>query len=297
MGFQPRMHNRIEGFSILGGLKRLSFPGMTADLWDVACAPEAGGFYLGEDPRLFIVLSATGDERRSLRLSAPGLDAAEAGPGLSPSLSYVPAGLGLRGEMRAVRTLRHLDLHIGREALAERLGEGADPRALSIPRLLQPSPELLPVARLLAVECEAAQPLLPLYAESLALALLIGLLRLPAPAAPMRAGLAPWALRRVVDFIEAHCQRAIRLEELAGLAGLSPSHFCHAFKASTGMGAHRYQMEARLARARTLLKAGRLSISEIATETGFADQAHFTRAFRHLSGTTPARWARLHRDA
>lgn len=291
MGFQPRMHNRIEGFSVLGGLKRLSFPGMTADLWDVACAPQAGGYYLGEDPRLFIVLAATGGDGRSLRFSAPGLEAAEAGP----SLSYVPGGLGLRGEMRSVRTLRHLDLHVHLDTLKERLGEAVDPRQLSIPRLLQPSPELLPLAHLLACECEATEPLLPLYAESLALALLIGLLRLPASAAPPRAGLAPWALRRVVDFIEAHCQRGIRLEELANLAGLSPSHFCHAFKASTGMGAHRYQMEVRLGRAKGLLGGGQLSISEIATETGFADQAHFTRAFRQLTGTTPARWARLHR--
>ncbi|OLP59030.1 AraC family transcriptional regulator [Xaviernesmea oryzae] len=289
MGFQPRMHNRIEGFSVLGGLRRLSFDGMTADLWDVACASEAGGYYLGEDPRLFIVLSATGAKARSLRLLAQGLQAAEAGP----SASYVPGGLGLWGEMREVATLRHLDLHISLDALTARLGDAVDPDALMAPRLMQPAPELMPLAGLLAAECETKTPLLSLYAESLALALLIGLLRLPAPPLSVKAGLAPWALRRVVDFIEAHCTRTIRLEELSGLAGLSSSHFCHAFKASTGMGAHRFQMEARLVRAKALLRAGGLSISEIAADTGFADQAHFTRAFRRMLGTTPARWARM----
>lgn len=49
-------------------------------------------------------------------------------------------------------------------------------------------------------------------------------------------------------------------------------------------------MNARLSRARTLLLKGEQSLTEIAAETGFADQAHFTRVFRKNFGTTPANW-------
>jgi AraC-like DNA-binding protein len=84
--------------------------------------------------------------------------------------------------------------------------------------------------------------------------------------------------------------RNIRLEELAVLAGLSQSHFSHAFKASTGMAPHQWQMNARLDRAKKLLVQGEQPLMVIAAETGFSDQAHFTRVFRKNIGTTPANW-------
>ena len=63
MTFQPRMNNRISGFSVIGGLNRREWNGIVADLWDVECAPGAGGFYVADDPRLFIVLDAKGGGR------------------------------------------------------------------------------------------------------------------------------------------------------------------------------------------------------------------------------------------
>ncbi len=35
-------------------------------------------------------------------------------------------------------------------------------------------------------------------------------------------------------------------------------------------------------------------LTSIAAETGFADQAHFTRVFRKAVGTTPALWKKSH---
>ena len=52
MTFQPRMQNRIEGFSVIGGLRRRHWNGITSDLWDVECAAYAGGYYVARDPRL-----------------------------------------------------------------------------------------------------------------------------------------------------------------------------------------------------------------------------------------------------
>ena len=99
-----------------------------------------------------------------------------------------------------------------------------------------------------------------------------------------------WQLRRATEFIEENCLRNIRLEELAAVTGLSQSHFSHAFKASTGVAPHQYQTNTRLERAKHLLLTSEYPLTTIAVETGFADQAHFTRVFRKHLGTTPANW-------
>jgi len=122
--------------------------------------------------------------------------------------------------------------------------------------------------------------------------LLIAVMRLEQGTDRKRSKLATWQLRRVIDFIEGNCLRAIRLEELAQLCGLSQSYFSHAFKASTGLPPHRWQMRARIARVKEMLAAGDLSLTMIAAETGFSDPAHFARVFRREVGTSPSSWRR-----
>jgi AraC-like DNA-binding protein len=129
-----------------------------------------------------------------------------------------------------------------------------------------------------------------LYGDGLALALIIDVMKLGKAPGRKRGTLAGWQLRRVTDFIEENCLRNIRLEELASLTGLSQSHFSHAFKASTGIAPHQWQVNARLRRAKQMLLRKEQPLTEIAAETGFADQAHFTRVFRKNFGTTPAHW-------
>jgi AraC-like DNA-binding protein len=97
-------------------------------------------------------------------------------------------------------------------------------------------------------------------------------------------------LRRATDFISENCTRNIRLQELAELTRMSQSHFSHSFKASTGLAPHEWQMRTRLEKAKELLSLDTQPLTEIAAETGFSDQAHFTKVFRKHLGTTPARW-------
>src|SRR5205085_2073765 len=113
------------------------------------------------------------------------------------------------------------------------------------------------------------------------------------PAQPSAAdgkGLAPWQLRRVVEYLDAHLPKHVPLAELAELAGLSQSHFSRAFKASTGMAPYRWQLDARIRRAQALLLDARASLEQVAEATGFADAVHFGRTFRKLTGATPAVW-------
>lgn len=292
MTFQPRMNNKISGFSVIGSWKRRAWNGVVADLWDVECAPVAGGSYVADDPRLFILLDAKGVGQPDIRLRHTQGTAVCGDP---QAISYIPAGMELRAEMVDVRYVRHLDLHFNAETLSRRLMEDLDPRKLDVPRLMFSEPRLMALAELIAAECANPQPLHDLYGDGLSLALFIDVMRLGAVKARRRSELASWQLRRATDYIEEHCMRGIRLEELSVLTGLSQSHFSHAFKASTGLPPHQWQMKARIERAKQLMLKAEMPISVVAAETGFADQAHFTRVFRKTVGVTPANWAKSQR--
>ncbi|WLR99910.1 AraC family transcriptional regulator [Shinella sumterensis] len=288
MTFQPRMQNRIEGFSVVGDLSRRHWNGIVADVWNVECAPHAGGYYVGRDPRLFVLLDKRGPGSSRMRLSSGGKETV-ADWGLQP-IAYIPADFELWAELADHRFMRHLDLHFDVETIRRRLADDLDAERLATPQLFFSDNRLLSLAHLIAAECCNPLPLHDLYGDGLSLALLIDVMKLAKVQGRKRSKLAGWQLRRATDFIEENCLRNIRLEELAGLVGLSQSHFSHAFKASTGMAPHQWQVNARLRRAKNLIRRGNLSLIDIAVETGFADQAHFTRVFRKNFGTTPANW-------
>ncbi|MGE3335603.1 MAG: helix-turn-helix domain-containing protein [Rhodospirillaceae bacterium] len=105
-------------------------------------------------------------------------------------------------------------------------------------------------------------------------------------------GLPAPVVARVTRHIETHLGESISLRKLAVEAGLSPYHFARAFKQSQGITPLRFVLERRLARARELLAASALSLSDIAHAVGFADQSHFSRRFRDLEGVSPGRYRR-----
>ncbi|WP_117194304.1 helix-turn-helix domain-containing protein [Rhizobium terrae] len=288
MTFQPRMQNSIEGFSVIGGLRRRQWNGITADLWDVECASYAGGHYLARDPRLFILLDQRGKGRPNVKLSPKGRGAAQ--DSRESPISYIPANMDLWVDITEVQYVRHLDIHFDADIVSRRLMEDIDPKKLKDPQLLFFDQRVMALADLIAAEIANPDPLHDLYGDGLALALVIDVLKMMKMPARKRGALASWQLKRATDFITENCMRNIRLQELADLTGLSQSHFSHSFKASTGMAPHEWQMNARLERARELLLSNNQPLTSVAAETGFSDQAHFTRVFRKHVGTTPARW-------
>jgi AraC family transcriptional regulator len=112
------------------------------------------------------------------------------------------------------------------------------------------------------------------------------------PAAPQCGGLAPWQLRRVKDFMRDHAQEDLLLEDLASLVDLSAKHFARAFRQSTGLPPHRWLVNQRIDQARGLLSKGESSLAQIALACGFADQSHFSVAFRKATGATPGAYRR-----
>ena len=86
----------------------------------------------------------------------------------------------------------------------------------------------------------------------------------------------------------------LSLKTLAGIAGLSPSRFMHAFTESVGVPVRPYILWLRLQRAACDLMNG-ASVTNAAHRAGFADSAHMTRTFRRMLGATPSDLALLKR--
>jgi AraC-like DNA-binding protein len=102
------------------------------------------------------------------------------------------------------------------------------------------------------------------------------------------------AINRAREFISAHFDERLTLEDLSRAAGLSPFHFQRLFLKHTGMAPHDYLIRCRVKNAGRLLLEGR-GIARVAVDTGFVDQSHFTRVFKRIIGITPGTYFRLHK--
>ncbi|HEX8775144.1 MAG TPA: AraC family transcriptional regulator [Pyrinomonadaceae bacterium] len=106
---------------------------------------------------------------------------------------------------------------------------------------------------------------------------------------PRPPGLERQAVGRALDYLSEHYAENISLENLARIANLSPFHFNRVFSEQYGMPPHAFQTQLRVFRAKTLLRQG-WSISQVAFQTGFADQSHLTRHFKRLVAVTPGQF-------
>ncbi|NML30026.1 AraC family transcriptional regulator [Paraburkholderia antibiotica] len=157
-------------------------------------------------------------------------------------------------------------------------------------------PRFQHLAWALRAELEADDASDPLYAESLCTAMLVRLVSGELPAGKRRGTLAPRTAARVIEFIDAHLDQRLTLDELAAHAQLSVPHFKALFRETLGVPVHRYVVQRRVERARTLLLQGRLSASRIALESGFAHQSHMAHWMGRLSGVTPRELLGIARD-
>ena len=215
------------------------------------------------------------------------------------TVSFVPAGASLRcysetgghfGVVMLSIALQQLDPELQHEFQAARLRE---------PRFMFTNQRIWQMGRKLASECMEPVLFSPLYCDHLAALLLLELARstVDGPRTPaMQGGLTHSQLSRTREFIEENPSERVRLSDLAQLAGVSVSHFCHAFKQSTGMSPYRWQLLSRIRKAQELLLSGSVPLASIALATGFADQSHFTRTFRRIVGKTPGAWLRANRS-
>jgi AraC family transcriptional regulator len=130
-----------------------------------------------------------------------------------------------------------------------------------------------------------------LYAESLANALTLHLLRhfstLQNRELRVTSDLGKTRLRHVLDYMHEYYTRDLSIAELAAVASVSSSHFAQLFRKTMGMAPHEYLIACRVEHAKRLLLTQDISLHEVASHSGFADQSHLTRHFRQSMGVTP----------
>lgn len=209
-------------------------------------------------------------------------------------VEIIPAGTPSVWEVKDKDT--YLSLSVSPEILntvAEQLD--LDPRRIEIKNRFQVrDAQLESIGWALKAEMESGYPSGQLYVDSLAVSVAARLVSCHSSVSPMSVSagkpirrMSGRRLREVLIYIEDNLSQNLSLAEIAAVAGLSVSHFKSLFRESVGIPAHQYLIRRRVERAKSLLGEGKMSISQIAFETGFAHQSHLARHMRRVLGVSP----------
>jgi AraC-like DNA-binding protein len=115
----------------------------------------------------------------------------------------------------------------------------------------------------------------------------------------LRRGQAPEAysppIGKVMEWLGEHLDENISVNDLADVAGLSPSYFRRWFHREVGFSPRGYVTQLRIERAKRLLAESDRSITDIAMDLGYSTSAYFTAVFHGETGTTPSEFRRQRR--
>jgi AraC-like DNA-binding protein len=101
------------------------------------------------------------------------------------------------------------------------------------------------------------------------------------------------AITLIREYLETNYMENVSIDQLTKMTGLSPSYLIRLFGKDVGLSPHNFQSQIRIKQAKfKLLQGG--SIIDIALETGFTDQSHFTRFFKRMIGVTPGEYVHKH---
>ncbi|MDQ0253241.1 AraC family transcriptional regulator of arabinose operon [Evansella vedderi] len=100
----------------------------------------------------------------------------------------------------------------------------------------------------------------------------------------------PYAVTRMMRYIEENATSGVKVEEVAQYAGLSVSRSVHLFKSSVGKTIIEYAQEIRLAAAIDRLKYTTYTLEHIAEDCGFGTYSYFHRVFKKHLGVSPGNY-------
>jgi AraC family transcriptional regulator, arabinose operon regulatory protein len=95
-------------------------------------------------------------------------------------------------------------------------------------------------------------------------------------------------VRAAITLAHQRLAEALTVEQMAKAAHLSASRFAHVFSREVGVSPMRYLENARVERAKDLLKASGAPIRQVCIQVGFASPFHFSRRFRARVGMSPS---------
>lgn len=97
-------------------------------------------------------------------------------------------------------------------------------------------------------------------------------------------------IKEALTFIEQNFQNDITVEDISAFCGLNRSYFGKIFHDTVGKSPQDFLLSYRMTKARELLKLTKLSIKDVGSAVGYANQLHFSRAFKNLYGVSPKNW-------
>ncbi|MCE9663286.1 AraC family transcriptional regulator [Halomonas sp. M5N1S17] len=98
-------------------------------------------------------------------------------------------------------------------------------------------------------------------------------------------------LLRAKEYVLAHLESDLSLDEISQAAHLSKYHFLRLFRQQFDITPHQYVLSCRVNAARSALEAG-VAPTEVAFRYGFTDLSHFNRRFKRIYGKTPYQYQR-----
>lgn len=143
----------------------------------------------------------------------------------------------------------------------------------------------------LAGELEGADDLAPLAAEGIVLEMLVSLARV----GDGEVRQAPAWLLRAQELLHARFAEPLRTAEIAREVAVHPAHLARVFRRCFLVPMGAYVRRLRLEWVARELVGSDVALAELALAAGFADQSHFTRAFKRYSGLTPSAYRRTRR--
>ncbi|WP_168118729.1 AraC family transcriptional regulator [Paenibacillus sp. HB172176] len=106
----------------------------------------------------------------------------------------------------------------------------------------------------------------------------------------------PQAIKDAIQYMEQFYASPIAHRELAGVAGMSPSHFSYMFRKQTGLRPTDYMTDIRIRHAKNLLQQEGMNVRNTALEVGFEDEYYFSRRFKQRLGIAPRDYTRFCRN-
>jgi AraC family transcriptional regulator len=106
-----------------------------------------------------------------------------------------------------------------------------------------------------------------------------------------------WQARKVRDYIDSHISGPVLVADLCALVKRSEAHFSRSFRITFGYPPHAFVIRRRVELAAKGMLLTDKTLSQIALENGFVDQAHLCKQFRSHIGQTPSAWRRAQKSS
>ena len=269
MSFHPRMMAAIHGFTPLSDSSTFTADGLAVDCWHVRNSAHAGGHYVSLHPRFVIM-------RDGYRIP---LSETRDGDLQHCAACFVPAGMEVWSKIAQPGTLRHMDIHVSQDRLHGLMGR---PPETVAPFYLRDLRTISPLVQMLA-DPDRPEPL----REKLADCIILELLNQRSTQREIVSD--THVVGRLQGYVRQNLDRKIGVDDMAADVGLSRSQLNRVMRRTSGLSPYRWVLAQRIEHAKAQLASGQ-SFAEVALHSGFADQAHFNRVFKSLTGQVPSDW-------